>query len=62
MDFVELDKSTAGNCYALVFQDYLTKWPEVYVVNNRRAETVAKCSFGIMVSPDELFTIELLSS
>ena len=35
MDFVEFDKSNAGNCYALVFQDYLTKWPEVYAVDNR---------------------------
>ena len=43
MDFVEFDKSAAGNQYALVFQDYLTKWPEVYAVDNRRAETVAEC-------------------
>ena len=35
MDFVEFDKSTAGNQYALVFQDYLTEWPEVYAVDNR---------------------------
>ena len=26
-----------------VFQDYLSKWPEVYALSNRRAETVAKC-------------------
>ena len=43
MDFEELDKSTAGNRYALVFQDYLTKWPEVYAVDNRRAKTAAEC-------------------
>ena len=43
MDFVELDVSTSGNRYALVFQDYLSKWPEVYALSNRRAETVAKC-------------------
>ena len=48
MDFVEFDKSTAGNCYALVFQDYLTKWPEVYTVNNRRAETVAGCLLDLI--------------
>ena len=30
MDFVELDVSKSGNRYALVFQDYLSKWPEVY--------------------------------
>ena len=28
MDFVELDVTQDGNRYALVFQDYLTKWPE----------------------------------
>ena len=43
MDFVELHVSTSGNRYALVFQDYLSKWPEVYALSNRRAETVAKC-------------------
>ena len=43
MDFVELDVSKNGNRYALVFQDYLSKWPEVYALSNRRAETVAKC-------------------
>ena len=43
MDFVELDLSLSRNRYALVFQDYLSKWPEVYAVPNRRAETVAEC-------------------
>ena len=28
---------------ALVIQDYLTKWPEVYALPDRKAETVAKC-------------------
>ena len=28
---------------SLVFQDYLQKWPEVYAVANRKAETVAGC-------------------
>ena len=32
MDFKEFDVSDKGNRYALVFQDYLTKWPEVYPV------------------------------
>ena len=41
MDFVELDVSKSGNRYALVFQDYLSKWPEVYALSNRWAETVA---------------------
>ena len=43
MDFKEMDTSTDGNRYALVFQDYLTKWPEVFPVKDRSATTVAKC-------------------
>lgn len=43
MDFKEMDTSTDGNRYALVFQDYLTKWPEVFPVGDRTATTVAKC-------------------
>ena len=30
MDIKEFNISSMGNKYALVFQDYLTKWPEVY--------------------------------
>jgi len=41
MDYKEMDLSKRGNCYALVFQDYLTKWPEVYVVSDCKATTVA---------------------
>ena len=29
MDLVEMDKTKDGNKYELVFQDYLSKWPEV---------------------------------
>ena len=43
MDFVEMDKNKDGNRYALVIHDYLTKLPEVYAVQDRKAETVAKC-------------------
>ena len=43
MDFKEMDKSFDDNRYALVFQDYLTKWPEVYPVADRTSSTVAKC-------------------
>ena len=43
MDFVELDVSKSGNRYVFVFQDYLSKWPEVYALSNRQAETVVKC-------------------
>ena len=30
MDIKEFNISSMGNKYALVFQDYLTKWPKVY--------------------------------
>ena len=43
MHFKEMDKSFDDNRYALVFQDYLTKWPEVYPVADHTSTTVAKC-------------------
>ena len=43
MDYKEMELSKQGNRYALVFQDYLTKWPEVYAVEDRKATTVAHC-------------------
>ena len=48
MDFVELDVMQDGNRYALVFQDYLTKWPEMYALSNRKAETVARCLLDLV--------------
>ena len=48
MDFVELDISKQGNRYALVFQDYLSKWPEVYAFADRKATTVAKCLMDLV--------------
>ena len=43
MDIKEFDMSSKGNRYALVFQDYLTKWPEVYPLPDHKAPTVAGC-------------------
>jgi len=43
MDFKQMDTIRHGNCYALVLQDYLTKWPGVYAVADRSAKTVAIC-------------------
>jgi len=48
MNFKELDISHSGNRYALVFQDYLTKWPEVFPVVNRIAKTVATCLVSLV--------------
>ena len=49
MDYKEMDLSRQGNCYALVFQHYLTKWLEVYAVEDRKATTVADCLADFMV-------------
>ena len=43
MDFKEIDESFDKNRFALVFQDYLSKWPEVYPVADQTASTIAKC-------------------
>ena len=48
MDFLEMDTAKSGNKYALVFQDYLSKWPEVYPVRDRKAETVAQCLLDLV--------------
>ena len=45
---MELDVMQDGNRYALVFQDYLTKWPEMYALSNRKAETVARCLLDLV--------------
>lgn len=31
VDVIQFPKSAAGNRYAVVFVDYLTKWPEVFL-------------------------------
>ena len=38
-----MELSRRGNHYTLVFQDYLTKWPKVYAVEDRKATKVAHC-------------------
>ena len=39
-----------GNCYAVVFMDYLTKWPEVFVVPDQTALTIARLLVEQVVS------------
>ena len=48
MDFLEMDTAKSGNKYTLVIQDYLSKWPEVYPVKDRKAETVAHCLLDLV--------------
>lgn len=39
---IQFPRSQDGNQYAVVFVDYLTKWPEVFAVADQSAATVAK--------------------
>ena len=43
IDIKEFDMSNKGNRYALVVQDYLTTWLEVYPLPDHKATTVADC-------------------
>ena len=56
MDFKELNISHSDNRYALVFQDYLIKFPEVFLAVDRAARIVAA-----MVYQQRLYMIELWS-
>ena len=42
IDVLQLPKSSRGNQYAVVFMDYLTKWPEVFAAMDQTALTIAK--------------------
>ena len=60
VDVVQLPLTQAGNKYAVVFIDYLTKWVEVFAVPDQTAETVARlfvegvvCRHGV---PQELLS------
>ena len=64
VDVLQLTPTQNGNKYAVVFMDYLTKWPEVFAVPNQSAETIAEllvenliCRHGVPKS----LTVELTS-
>ena len=42
MDVLQLPPTYNGNRYAIVFSDYLTKWPEVFPSPDQKAETIAR--------------------
>ena len=42
VDIIQFPTSKHGNKYAVVFVDYLTKWPEVFAVKDQTAHTVAQ--------------------
>lgn len=41
VDVIQFPKSNSGNQYAVVFVDYLTKWPEVFATSDQTALTIA---------------------
>ena len=41
-DVLQLPKTTSGKRYAVVFMDYLTKWPEVFATADQTALTIAR--------------------
>ena len=60
VDVLQLPKTFDGNCYVIVFADYLTKWEEAFPTNDQKAETIAKlfvenivCHHGV---PEELLS------
>ena len=42
IDVIQFVKSHSGNQYAILFTDYLTKWPEVFANRDQTAFTIAK--------------------
>ncbi|XP_065905550.1 uncharacterized protein [Dysidea avara] len=42
VDVIQFTRSHVGNQYAVVFTDYLTKWPEVFATKDQTAFTIAK--------------------
>ena len=50
VDIIQFPKSHRGNQYAVVFVDYLTKWPEVFPVSDQSSATVARLFIEEIVS------------
>ena len=50
VDVLQLPRSFERNQYAIVFVDYLTKWPEVYAVPDQTADTIARLLIKEIVS------------
>lgn len=42
VDVIQFPRSNVGNQYAVVFVEYLTKWPEVFAVPDQSAATIAR--------------------
>ena len=50
VDIIQFPQTKRGNCYAVVFIDYLTKWPETFAVPDQSSATVAKLLVEEIVS------------
>ena len=50
VDVIQFPKSRKGNQYAVVFVDYLTKWPEVFAVPDQSSATIARLLVEEIVS------------
>ena len=50
VDIIQFPRTKRGNRYAVVFIDYLTKWPEAFAVPDQSSATVAKLLVEEMVS------------
>ena len=42
VDIIQFPCSYDGNKYAVIFVDYLTKWPEAFAIPDQTAETIAR--------------------
>ena len=42
VDVIKFPRSARGNKYAVVFMDYLTKWPEVFATRDQTSLTIAE--------------------
>lgn len=60
VDVIKFPKSHVGNQYAIVFVDYLTKWPEVFATSDQTALAIAKLLVEEVISRHGVPT-ELLS-
>ena len=50
VDVIQFPKSREGNQYAVVFMDYLTKWPEAFAVPDQSAATISRLLVEQVVS------------
>ena len=50
VDVLQLPRTRKGNRYAVLFVDYLTKWPEVFAVPNQMSATIAQLLVEEVVS------------